>query len=164
AGAALGDPHFGSDALPDVAWPLALDALEDRLVDAPVVSMTEKLIDVQSRDWPSDDEGFIARVDPRAGRVIRIGGMKAILARPVGRGALPPGVGDAIDFFDLARDPDERSPTHVTWDAGAAGRFALFAARLATERRFAASLPTQEVAPDTREILRKLGYLQGGTM
>jgi hypothetical protein len=162
AAAALGAADAGSAELPGVAWPLALPALQDALVDTAVVSTTEKLIDVQSPGWPGDDVGIAARIDPRLGRVLRVGDQKAVLARPPGRGLEPPGPGDAIDFYDLARDPGELAPTHVPWSAGSAGRFARFAAQIAAERARNAAVPTSEAPADTIEILRKLGYLQGG--
>jgi arylsulfatase A-like enzyme len=163
AAAALGVAGFGSDALPAPEWPLSRDRLEEQWAGQPVVSTTEKLIDAQSPGWPADGDGFVARVTPRAGRVLRVGDKKSILARPVGRGRAPPAAGDALELFDLARDPGELAPERVAWDESAVGRFARFAAWLATERRLDAALPTLETAPDVREVLRRLGYTQGGT-
>jgi hypothetical protein len=162
AAAALGLSPFGSEQLPAAGWPLPAAALEEALVDQAVVSTTEKVIDVQTSPWPGDDAGVAARIKPRLGRVVRIGDKKAIFTRPPDRALEPPGPGDALDLFDLARDPQERSPTHVTWSEAAAGRFARFAALLADERARDAAIPTTETPADTLEVLRKLGYLEGG--
>jgi hypothetical protein len=163
AAAALGARDFGSDALPAPDWPLSLERIEEQWAGQPVTASTEKLIDVQGPGWPADEDGFVARIATRAGRVVRVGDKKSILARPVGRGSAPLGAGDALELLDLARDPRELAPERVAWDEGAAGRFALLAAWLAKERRCDAALPTLEEAPDVREVLRKLGYAQGGT-
>jgi hypothetical protein len=163
AAAALVAPEFGSADLPAPGWPLAVDRLEEQWAGTPVVATTEKLIDVQSPGWPTDDDGFVKRIAPRAGRVLRVGERKSILARPVGRGGAPPAAGDALELFDLARDPGERSPERIEWSESVVGRFALFAAWLAKERRLDAALPTLEEAPDLRAVLLRLGYAQGGT-
>jgi len=163
AAAALGARDFGSDELPAPEWPLVAERLEEQWAGQPVIATTEKLIDVQGPGWPADEDGFVARIAPRAGRVVRVGDKKSILARPVGRGSAPLGAGDALELLDLARDPRELAPERFAWDEGAAGRFALLAAWLAKERQCDAALPTLEEAPDVREVLRKLGYAQGGT-
>jgi len=163
AAAALGARDFGSDALPAPDWPLVAERLEEQWAGQPVTASTEKLIDVQEPGWPADEDGFVARIAPRAGRVVRVGDKKSILGRPVGRGSAPLGAGDVLELLDLARDPRELAPERVAWDEGAAARFALLAAWLAKERRCDSALPTLEEAPDVREVLRKLGYAQGGT-
>jgi hypothetical protein len=163
AAAALGLSRFGSARLPPVAWPLDRALLEESVADLPVLCGTEKLIDTRSPGWPQDDAGFIARITPRPGRVLRLGATKTILTRPAGCGDAPPAPGDALEIFDLARDPGERAPTVVEWGEEADRRFRRFGALLADERAAHAALPTQEPAPDTAEILRQLGYLHGGT-
>jgi hypothetical protein len=162
AAAALGLTPFGSEQLPAAAWPVRPSALEEALADAAVVSTTEKVIDVQSRPWPEKRSELAARFEPRLGRVVRIGDAKAIFTRPPARRLEPPGPGDALELFDLARDPGELAPMHLPWSEAAAGRFARFAALLAEERARDAAIPTSELPADTLEVLRKLGYLGPG--
>ena len=67
AAAALGVAGFGSDAVPAPEWPLSRERLEEQWAGLPIVSTTEKLIDVQSPGWPADGDGFVARSAARRG-------------------------------------------------------------------------------------------------